>query len=92
MHGRPPSAVFTDDNPSGYDTNGVDHSPVNGIFSPPTDGQASSPTETRSEKSLGRKRPRDSSSDEEDTLRRRQEDDYTPKLRKRQPKVAAAYR
>ena len=93
-HGRPPSAGFVDNHPSGDETNGVDHSNGvgNGVFSPPTDGQASSPTETRSEKSLGRKRHRDSSSDEEDTMKRRQEDDYTPKLKKRQPKVAAAYR
>ena len=92
--GSPLSAGTADNNPSGYSTNGVDHSNgnSNGFFSPSTDGQAPSPIETRSEKSHSRKRYRDSPSDEEDTPKRRQEDDYTPKLKKRQPKVAEAYR
>lgn len=92
--GSPLSAGTTDNNPSGYGTNGVDHSNgnSNGFFSPSTDGQALSPIETRSDMSHSRKRYRDSPSDEEDTLKRRQEDDYAPKLKKRQPKVAEAYR
>ena len=65
---------------------------VNGVFNPPTDRQASSPIELRSENSLSRKRHRDSSTDEEDTPKRRQQDDYTPNFKKRQPKVADAYR
>ena len=76
-------------------TNGVDHSNGGngtGYFSSPTDGQGPSPIELRSEKSLSRKRHRESLSDEEDTPKRRQEDDFTPKLKKRQPKVAPAYR
>lgn len=91
--GSPLSAGLANVNPFGYSTNGVDHSNGNGngFFTPPTDGQALSPTELRSEKSLSRKRHRDSSSDEEDAPKRRQEDDYTPKLKKRQPKVAEAY-
>ena len=35
---------------------------------------------------------RDSSEDERENERRRQADDYTPKLKRRQPKVAEAYR
>lgn len=96
--GSPPSAGLALVNPFGSNTNGVDYSNgngngnSNGTFSPLTDGQAPSPIESRSEKVLSRKRHRDSSSDEEDTPKRRQEDDYTPKLKKRQPKVAEAYR
>lgn len=98
--GSPLSAGLASVNPFGSNTNGVDHSNgngngngnSNGTFSPLTDGQAPSPIESRSEKVSSRKRHRDSSSDEEDTPKRRQEDDYTPKLKKRQPKVAEAYR
>lgn len=91
--GSPLSAGTTNFNPSGYSTNSADHrnGNSNGFFPPSTDGQAPSPIEVRSEKSLNRKRHRESSSDEEDTPKRRQEDDYTPKLKKRQPKVAEAY-
>ena len=92
--GSPLSAGTANVKPFGYSTNGADHSNgnSNGFFSPSTDGQAPSPMEVRSEKSHNRKRHRDSSSDEEDTPKRRQEDDYTLKLKKRQPKVAEAYR
>lgn len=93
--GSPLSAGLASVDPFGYNTNGIDHSNSNsngnGVFSPATDGQAPSPIELRSEKSLSRKRHRDSSFDEEDTPKRRQEDDYTPKLKKRQPRVAEAY-
>lgn len=62
----------------------------------PTDGHthAQSPVKIRSERSVGRKREYDNrdSSDEDDTPRRRQADDVTPKLKRRQPKVDAAYR
>lgn len=94
--GSPLSAGLPSVDPFGNNTNGVDHSNGNdngnGFLSPPTDGQAPSPIELRSEKSHSRKRHRDSSSDGEETPKRRQEDDYTPKLKKRQPKVAEAYR
>ncbi|CAD6563959.1 MAG: hypothetical protein ASARMPRED_002588 [Alectoria sarmentosa] len=94
--GSPLSAGLASANPFGSNTNGADYSNgngnSNGTFSPLTDGQPPSPIESRSEKVLSRKRHRDSSSDEEDTPKRRQEDDYTPKLKKRQPKVAEAYR
>ena len=97
-HSSPVSAGLAYSNPFGENTNGVDHSNghsinnSNGFFTPPTDRQASSPIELRSEKSLNRKRYRDSSSDEEDAPKRRQEDDYTPNFKRRQPKVAEAYR
>ena len=61
----------------------------------PMDGHAISPTKIRSERSSnGRKREYDSrdSSDENETPSRRQVDDVTPKLKRRQPKVAEAYR
>lgn len=91
----PHSAGLALVNPIGYNSNGVDHSNGNGnadgLLSVSTDGQVPSPIESRSEKSVSRKRNRDSSSDEADHPKRRQEDDYMPKLKKRQPKVAAAY-
>lgn len=100
--GSPLSAGIACVNPFGINTNGVDHNNGNGngndngngngFFGPPTDGQAPSPIESRSEKSHSRKRHRDSSSGGEENPKRRQEDDYKPKLKKRQPKVAEAYR
>lgn len=60
---------------------------VNGVSRPPV--------KLRSERSYDRKRDfddRDSSSDDQSNERRRQVDDVTPKLKRRQPKVAAAYR
>ena len=59
------------------------------------DGHPASPLKLRSERVNVRKRDydhRDSSEDERENERRRQEDDYTPKLKRRQPKVAEAYR
>ncbi|KAA6409499.1 MAG: hypothetical protein FRX48_07053 [Lasallia pustulata] len=58
------------------------------------DGYPISPIKLRSERVNVRKRDydhRDSSEDERENERRRQEDDYTPKLKRRQPKVAEAY-
>lgn len=95
-NGSPLSAGLAHINPFDYNANGVNHGDGNGngngFFNPPAGGQVPSPIESRSEKSLSHKRHRDSTSDEEDTPKRRQEDDYTPKLKKRQPKVAEAYR
>ncbi|KAI4209884.1 MAG: hypothetical protein LQ351_007238 [Letrouitia transgressa] len=58
------------------------------------DGKPMSPTQSRSDKAHGRKRgySQQGSSDEGETPKRRQVDDVTPKLKRRQPKVAAAYR
>lgn len=66
----------------------------NGYGRYPADGQSQSPIKIRSERSVGRKREYDNrdSSDEDETPRRRQADDVTPKLKRRQPKVDAAYR
>ena len=72
-----------------YSTNGNSHQPCG------NDGQAASPTQYHTERSLSRKRSYDQceeSSSEEGDSPRRQEDDITPKHKKRQPKVAAAYR
>lgn len=54
----------------------------------------SSPTRAHSERLNGRKREYDhrDSSDEGEAPGRRQVDDFTPKLKRRQPKVAEAYR
>ena len=58
------------------------------------DAPVVSPVKLRSERAYLRRREstRDESSEEEDTPGRRQADDVTPKLKRRQPKVAAAYR
>ncbi|KAL9034600.1 MAG: hypothetical protein Q9214_006974 [Letrouitia sp. 1 TL-2023] len=58
------------------------------------DGKPVSPTQSRPDKAHGRKRDysQQCSSDEGETPKRRQVDDVTPKLKRRQPKVAAAYR
>lgn len=58
------------------------------------DGHPATPNKIKLERSNGRKREYDSrdSSDESETPRRRQADDVTPKLKRRQPKVDAAYR
>lgn len=80
-------------NPYGYGTNGVDHG--NSYFPNQSGGHVQSPVGFRSEKSGNHKRSydnRDSSSDEEEAPARRQEDDVTPKLKRRQPQVAEAYR
>lgn len=54
----------------------------------------SSPVKVHSERLNGRKREYDhrDSSDEDEAPGRRQVDDFTPKLKRRQPKVAEAYR
>ena len=63
-----------------------------------TDGyhQSQSPVKLKSERSYDRKRSRDQKDDddydEQNKERRRQHDDVTPKLKRRQPKVAEAYR
>ena len=58
--------------------------------------QYESPVKLKSERSYDRKRSRDQkdddSDDEQKKERRRQHDDVTPKLKRRQPKVAEAYR
>lgn len=60
----------------------------------PMEGQFTPPTKLRTDKSNGRKREYDhrDSSEESETPGRRQADDVTPKLKRRQPKVAEAYR
>ncbi|MCJ1383863.1 hypothetical protein MMC17_006977 [Xylographa soralifera] len=58
--------------------------------------QSESPVKLKSERSYDRKRSRDQKDDDSDNEqnkeRRRQHDDVTPKLKRRQPKVAEAYR
>lgn len=91
--GSPVSTEPGNINAQSYNANGADY--TNGHASYVADGQMQSPIESRSEKSGSQKRSfarRDSSSDEEETPARRQEDDVTPKLKRRQPKVAEAYR
>lgn len=58
------------------------------------DGHSTSPSKIRSDRSNTRKREYDQrdSSEESETPGRRQADDVTPKLKRRQPKVAEAYR
>jgi hypothetical protein len=74
----------------------ADHTSQNGTsYSKQSmDGASNSPTKTRLERFNGRKREYDhrDSSDESETPGRRQADDVTPKLKRRQPKVAEAYR
>ncbi|KAL6719291.1 hypothetical protein ACLMJK_003530 [Lecanora helva] len=75
-----------------FESNGTAYG--NGHHNTGLDGGAISPNESRYHESTARKRSytrRDSSSDEEDTRARRQEDDFTPKLKRRQPQVNAAY-
>ncbi|KAL8753226.1 MAG: hypothetical protein Q9199_005195 [Rusavskia elegans] len=58
-----------------------------------SNGQSGSPSRRRSDAVNGCKRePEEVLSDEDNTPKRRQADDTKSKLRKRQPKVAAAYR
>lgn len=58
-----------------------------------SNGQSGSPSRRRSDAVNGCKRePEEALSDEDNTPKRRQADDTKSKLRKRQPKVAAAYR
>lgn len=74
-------------------TNGAESG--NGYYNNGIDAEVLSPNEAPYDQSSIRKRSynrRDSSSSKEDTPAKRQEDDVTPKLKRRQPKVAAAYR
>lgn len=82
--GSPPSAGFDH---FGYNVN-TENGP--GYFEHHTDPYATF-NRSRSDYSGNRKRNYESSSDESDTPKR-QEDDVTPKLKRRQPKVAEAYR
>ncbi|KAI9880607.1 MAG: hypothetical protein M1830_001958 [Pleopsidium flavum] len=65
----------------------------NGYAKHGSNGHAASPPTIRSERSNPRKREYDQreSSEERELERRRQADDVTPKLKRRQPKVAEAY-
>lgn len=89
------SPLFTG-NGHGDNQSHTDHQAENrngyGRFTTP--GHSMSPTRVRSERANGRKREYDNreSSDESETPGRRQADDVTPKLKRRQPKVAEAYR
>ena len=74
-------------NPFGNGTNQVD----DGYFQYRSEYSNSS-ARLRSELSGSRKRDYESSSEDSDAPARRQEDDVTPKLKRRQPKVAEAYR
>ena len=81
---------------NGYTANGADHTngAENGSVKYMPNGKQYSPIKLRSERVYDRKRnfeSRDSSDDEQGNERRRQVDDVTPKLKRRQPKVAAAY-
>lgn len=80
-------------NPYGYGANSSESG--NGQQAYMADGQAPSPIRFRYENLGNRKRSydqRDSSSDEDESEGRRQEDDFTPKYKRSQPKVAEAYR
>lgn len=90
--GSPSSAASSHVNAHSYSANGVDYNDGNTNYA--TEEPNQSPNESRSGRSGSRKRSfarRGSCSDEEDTPARRQEDDVTPKLKRRQPKVAEAY-
>ena len=88
----PLSAGSANGNSNSYSISRGGH--LNGNAKPSANGQIASPSQIRSEKANGRKRDYEhrGSSDEDDAPKRRQADDVTPKLKKRQPKVAAAYR
>ena len=61
----------------------------------PPDDYVTSPVRLRTERSYSHKREygnREESPDEDETIRRRQADDVTPKRKRRQPKVADAYK
>ena len=91
--GSPRSYSLDHANGSAFDTNGTNNG--NGYYNSGPDGEVISPNESRRGNLASRKRShhhRDSISDDDDAPARRQEDDVTPKLKRRQPKVAAAYR
>lgn len=101
---RKPS--FYDGNIGSPFSTGSSHEASNGYGNPNSDNgnahqnylidaQSASPVKLRAGGPNGRKRDfdnRDDSSDEGETQGRRQVDDVTPKLKRRQPKVAEAYR
>ena len=61
----------------------------------PPDDYNTAPVRLRTERSYSHKREygnREESPDEDETIRRRQADDVTPKRKRRQPKVADAYK
>ena len=65
----------------------------NDIIGSYSNGQSGSPSRRRSDAVNGCKRePEEALSDENNTPKRRQADDTKSKVKKRQPKVAAAYR
>lgn len=91
-HGSPNSARSGHINAQSYNANGADYD--NGLSNYAAEEYNQSPHESRSATSSSRKRSfahRGSSSDEEDTPARRQENDIIPKPKRRQPKVAEAY-
>lgn len=91
--GSASSAVPGWSNGHAFATNGFDCGNEN--YNNGTEGEVLSPNELPYDQLNTRKRSynrRDSSSSEEDIPARRQEDDVTPKLKRHQPKVAAAYR
>ena len=87
MRGSPTSNGHSYMNGYAFDFNGADHQ--NGFHITCSNGELVSPNSASRKRSYAR---RESSSEEEDALARRQEDDVTSKLKRRQPKVAAAYR
>lgn len=92
-NGSPSSAVPGSMNGHASSTNGAELD--NGYYNSGTDAEILSPNAAPYSQSSIRKRSynrRDSSSSDGDSPARRQEDEVTPKLKRRQPKVAAAYR
>ncbi|KAK4695920.1 hypothetical protein P7C71_g1923, partial [Lecanoromycetidae sp. Uapishka_2] len=90
--GSPHAAASNDVNAHSYNANGTQHD--NAHSNDTTQEYNQSPNDSRLATLGSRKRSfahRGSSSDDEDTPARRQEDDVTPKLKRRQPKVAEAY-
>lgn len=88
--GSPSSAVSGSMNGHAFSTDGVE--PGNGYYNSRTDAEVLSPHYSQSSIRKRSYNRRDSSSSDGDTPARRQEDDVTPKLKRRQPTVAAAYR
>ena len=91
--------MSVDSNPTTQDTPNPETNMQNGNgvlgshYTP--ESLARSPLKLRTERSYSQRmeyKIREDSSDEDETARRRQADDVTPKLKRRQPKVAEAYR
>lgn len=88
-----PSISPTFTNGHNFNSNGAE--PQHSYYTNGADAVVAFTNEAIFEQSSTRKRSfnrRDSSSSEEDVPARRQEDDVTPKFKRHQPKVAAAYR